>query len=75
MELIGCTKGAEPVRGEYNMSYLGIVQDIVQVELSINWKRSPFEIFCTTQMAGERGIYSLLDMHKDAFNRSISRRP
>jgi len=42
--------GAEPERGQYNLTYLGLVQQIVQ-------------------MAGERGIYSLLDMHQDAFSR------
>ena len=55
------------------MSYLGIVQDIVQVVYSINWEGVGKEV--SFQMAGERGIYSLLDMHQDAFNRSISQRP
>ena len=41
--------GLEPVEGEYNMTYLDMVEEIVV-------------------MAGERGIYSLLDMHQDAFN-------
>ena len=41
--------GLEPVEGEYNMTYLDLVEEIVV-------------------MAGERGIYSLLDMHQDAFN-------
>jgi len=42
--------GLEPTEGEYNMTYLDIVEEIVN-------------------MAGERGIYSLLDMHQDVFNR------
>ena len=29
----------------------------------------------SVQMAGERGIYSLLDMHQDAFNRSSDKQP
>ena len=41
--------GLEPVKGEFNMTYLDMVEEIVI-------------------MAGERGIYSLLDMHQDAFN-------
>ena len=28
-------QGAEPVRGEYNMTYLGIVQEIVQVKYDL----------------------------------------
>jgi len=41
--------GLEPVEGEYNMTYLDMVEEIVV-------------------MAGERGIYTLIDMHQDAFN-------
>ncbi|XP_023338628.1 endoglycoceramidase [Eurytemora carolleeae] len=44
--------GYEPTMGEYNETYLDIVEEIVN-------------------MAGERGIYSLLDMHQDVFNRKF----
>ena len=43
-------KGVEPSPGEYNQTYLDILERIVN-------------------FAGERGIYSVLDMHQDAFNR------